>query len=188
MTLKDDYFWLREKSNPEVRQYLEAENAYTEEVMRPTKDLQEALYKEMLGRIKQTDLSVPYRLGDFFYYSRTQEGKQYPYMCRRKGTMDAPEELLLDLNALAEGHSYMGIGAYAVSDDGDWLAYSTDSTGYRQYTLRIKNLRTGELLPEAIERAGSVVWAADNKTIFYTTEDAVSKRSDSVWRHVAQRE
>jgi oligopeptidase B len=185
LTLKDDYFWLREKSNPEVLKYLEAENAYTEEVMKSTKDLQETLYKEMLGRIKQTDLSVPYRLGDFYYYSRTEEGKQYPYMCRRKGTMEGAEELLLDLNALAEGHSYMGLGAYTVSDDGDWLAYSTDSTGYRQYTLRIKNLRSGELLPEAIERVGSVVWASDNKTLFYTTEDPVSKRSDKFWRHLA---
>ncbi|HEY0874427.1 MAG TPA: S9 family peptidase [Vicinamibacterales bacterium] len=182
-TLVDDYFWMREKSNPEVIKHLEAENAYTEAVMAPTKDLQEALYKEMLGRIKQTDLSVPTRNGEYWYYSRTEEGKQYPYLCRRKGTMEAPEELLLDLNALAEGHSFLGLGGYAVSDDANWLAYSVDTTGYRQYTLHVKDLRTGKLSTEKIERTGSIVWANDNKTIFYTTEDAVSKRSDKFWRH-----
>ena len=182
-TLKDDYFWLREKSNPDVIKYLESENAYTEEVMKPTKALQETLYAEMLGRIKQTDLSVPSRIGEYFYYSRTEEGKQYPYRCRRKGSMDGAEEILLDLNALAAGHKYLGLGAFAVSDDGNWLAYSTDTTGYRQYSLHVKDLRKGEILSENIERVGSVVWATDNKTLFYTTEDAVSKRSDKFWRH-----
>ena len=152
--------------------------------MQPTKALQETLYSEMLGRIKQTDLSVPSRLGDYLYYSRTEEGKQYPLMCRRKGSMDAPEELLLDLNALAQGHSYLGVGAYVVSDDGHWLAYSLDTTGYRQFTLHVKDLRTGQTSSEQIDRVGSVVWASDNRTLFYTTEDAVSKRSDKVWRHV----
>jgi oligopeptidase B len=183
-TLKDDYFWLREKSNPEVIKYLEAENAYTESVMAPTKALQETLYKEMLGRIKQTDLSVPTRNGAYWYYSRTEEGKQYPYMCRRKGSIDGPEELLLDLNALAAGHKFLGLGAYAVSDDANWLAYSLDTTGYRQYTLFVKDLRTGALSSEKIERTGSIVWANDNKTLFYTTEDPVSKRSDRFWRHI----
>ena len=183
-TLKDDYFWLREKSDPEVVKYLEAENGYTEEVMKGTKAFQETLYKEMLGRIKQTDLSVPSRIGDYFYYSRTEEGKQYPYMCRRKGSMEAPEKVLLDLNKLAEGRKYLGLGAFVVSDDGNVLAYSTDTTGYRQYTLQVKDLRTGQTLPESIERVGSVVWATDNKTVFYTTEDPVSKRSDKFWRHV----
>src|SRR5688572_13748935 len=116
-TLSDAYFWLREKGSPEVTSYLEAENAYTEAVMGPTKGLQEALYKEMLGRIKQTDLSVPSRIGEYFYYSRTEEGRQYPYMCRRQGSMVGPEEILLDLNKLAEGHKFLGLGAYAVSDD-----------------------------------------------------------------------
>jgi oligopeptidase B len=183
-TIKDDYFWLRDRTNPEVLKYLEAENAYTEQMMQPTKELQETLYKEMLGRIKQTDLSVPSRIGEHFYYSRTEEGKQYPYMCRRKGSMEAAEEILLDLNRLAEGHTFMSLGAYVVSDDGNWLAYSTDSTGYRQYNLHVKDLRSGQVLAENIERTGSVVWANDNKTLFYTTEDAVSKRSDRFWRHV----
>ena len=183
-TLKDDYFWLREKKNPEVLKYLEAENAYTEEVMKPTKDFQEALYKEMLGHIKQTDLSVPSRIGEYYYYSRTQEGKQYPYMCRKKGSLDGTEEVVLDLNKLAEGNSFLGLGGYNVSDDGNLLAYSTDTTGYRQYTLHVKDLRSGKTLSENIERTGSAVWANDNKTLFYTTEDAVSKRSDKFWRHV----
>jgi oligopeptidase B len=184
VTLKDDYFWLREKTNPDVVKHLEAENAYTNALMAPTRELQEELYKEMLGRIKQTDLSVPSRIGEYFYYSRTEEGKQYPYMCRRKGSMSGAEEILLDLNALAQGHSFLGLGSYTVSDDGKWLAYSTDTTGYRQYTLQVKNLETGETLPERIERTGSVVWASDSKTLFFTTEDAVSKRSDKFWRHV----
>ena len=183
-TLTDDYFWLRDKESPEVRAYLEAENAYTEEVMQPTKALQETLYAEMLGRIKQTDLSVPSRIGDYLYYSRTQEGQQYSYMCRRRRTDDAPEEVLLDLNALAQGHSYLSVGAYVVSDDQHWLAYSLDTTGYRQYVLQVKDLRTGAVLDERIERVGAVVWASDNRTLFYTTEDAVSKRSHQVWRHV----
>ena len=182
-TLQDDYFWLREKSNPAVIKYLEAENAYTEAVMAPTKAFQESLYSEMLGRIKQTDLSVPTRIGGYMYYSRTEEGKQYSYMCRRKGSMSGAEEILLDLNALATGHKFLGLGAYVVSDDGNLLAYSTDTTGYRQYTLHVKDLRTGKTLSENIERVGSVVWATDNKTLFYTTEDPVSKRSDKFWRH-----
>ena len=183
-TLKDDYFWLREKGSPEVTKHLEAENAYTETVMAPYKALQETLYKEMLGRIKQTDLSVPARSGDYWYYSRTEEGKQYPYMCRRKGTMEGPEEILLDLNKLAEGHSFLGLGAYAVSDDANWLAFSLDTNGYRQYTLHVKDLRSDALSKEKIERVGSVVWANDNQTLFFTTEDATTKRSDKFWRHV----
>lgn len=183
-TLKDDYFWLRDKKNPEVIKYLEDENAYTEEVMKPTKEFQEALYKEILGHIKQTDLSVPSRLGEYYYYSRTEQGKQYPYQCRKKGSLDATEEVLLDLNKLAEGHSFLGLGGFRVSDDGNLLAYSTDTTGYRQHTLHVKDLRTGQTLGENIERTGSIVWANDNKTLFYTTEDDVSKRSDKFWRHV----
>jgi oligopeptidase B len=184
VTLRDDYFWLREKDSPEVIKYLEAENAYTAAVMQGTEALQETLYKEMLGRIKQTDLSVPTRIGEYLYYSRTEEGKQYPYFCRRKGSMNAPEQVLLDLNALAEGKTFMSLGPYAVSDDGNWLAFSTDATGYRQYTLQIKDLRTGTLSTEMIERARAVVWARDNRTIVYATEDPVSKRADRVWRHV----
>ena len=183
-TLTDDYFWMREKTSPDVLAHLERENAYTECVMVPTKELQETLYAEMLGRIQQTDLSVPARSGGYWYYSRTEEGKQYPVLCRRKGSMEAEEAILLDLNALAEGHQFLALGAYSVSDDSQWLAFSLDTTGYRQYTLRVKDLRTGELSTEQIERTGSAVWASDNRTLFYTTEDEVSKRSDRVWRHI----
>ncbi len=181
--LTDNYFWLREKSNPEVIKYLEAENAYTAAMMKPTESLQETLYKEMLGRIKQTDLSVPYKKGDYYYYTRTEEGKQYPYYCRKQGSLEAKEEIVLDQNKLAEGLKFLSVGAYNISDDANWLAYSVDTTGYRQYTLYVKNLQTGELSNEKIERTTSVVWAGDNKTLFYVTEDPVSKRNDKFWRH-----
>jgi oligopeptidase B len=181
--LVDNYFWLREKTNPEVVSYLEAENAYTDSVMKPTEGLQAALYKEMVGHIKETDENVPYKEGDYFYYSRTMQGLQYPIFARKPKTLSAAEAVTLDVNELAKGLKYLGVGAYSVSDDGNYLAYSTDTTGYRQYTLQIKDLRTGKLLPEKIERVGSVMWANDNKTVFYSTEDAVTKRSDKFWRH-----
>ncbi len=184
VTLVDDYFWLREKTNPEVMAHLQAEEAYTQEMMRPTLDLQEKLYKEMLSHIKQTDVNVPYRYGNYFYYTRTEEGKQYPIFCRKKGSLDAPEEIVLDQNELAKGQKFMSIGAFVPSDDGNLLAYSTDNTGYRQYTLHIKDLRTGELFPERIERVNNVAWTTDNKTMFYVTEDAVTKRSDKFFKHV----
>jgi len=181
-TLFDDYFWLREKSDPEVTSYLEAENSYTAAVMKPTEPLQETLYKEMLARIQQTDLSVPYRLGDYFYYSRTEEGKQYPIRCRRKGSLDAAEEVVLDLNQLAEGHKFLGLGSFEVSDDGMKLAFSLDTTGFRQYALHVKDLSTGKWFPESVPKTGSVAWAADNATVFYTVEDA-AKRQYRMYRH-----
>jgi oligopeptidase B len=179
----DDYAWLREKENPEVIAYLQAENAYTDAVLQDTKGFQEQLYNEMLGRILQTDLSVPYRLRGYQYFTRTAEGQQYPIHCRRKNTEAAPEELLLDLNVLAEGHSFLGLSAFAVSDDSQLLAYSTDTTGFRQFTLRIKDLRTGETLPQAIDRVTSAAWAADNRTLFYTVEDETTKRSHRLYRN-----
>jgi oligopeptidase B len=184
VTLVDDYFWLREKSNPDVMAHLQAENSYAETVMQPTAQLQERLYKEMLSHIKQTDVNVPYRWGNYFYYTRTEEGKQYPIFCRKRGSLEAPEEVVLDQNELAVGQKFMSVGEFVPSDDGNLLAYSTDNTGYRQYTLRVKDLRTGQMLPEAIERVNNVAWATDNKTIFYVTEDAVTKRSDKFFRHV----
>jgi len=183
-TVIDNYYWLREKSNPKVVAYLEAENAYTQAMTAGLAPFQDALYKEILARVKQTDLSVPVRRGDYLYYSRTEEGKQYPIECRRKGAMDAPEEVLLDLNELAKTHKFVGLGRFVVSDDHNMLAYTIDYTGFRQYGLQVKNLRTGETLPDTAERVDSVVWAADNKTLFLTTEDAVTKRSDKLWRHV----
>lgn len=183
-TLVDDYFWLREKSNPEVTAHLEAENSYAEALMKPTAALQEKLYKEMVGHIKETDRSVPYQWGNYFYYTRTEQGKQYPIYARKKGSVDALEEIVLDQNELAKGFKFFNISAFVPSDDGNLLAYSTDTTGYRQYKLQVKDLRTGQLLPETFERVGQVAWANDNKTIFFTTEDAVTKRSDKFFRHV----
>ncbi|HYV82673.1 MAG TPA: S9 family peptidase [Pyrinomonadaceae bacterium] len=183
-TLVDDYFWLREKTNPAVLAHLQAEDAYTETVMKPTAALQEKLYKEMLSHIKQTDTNVPYRAGNYFYYSRTEEGKQYPIFCRKKGSLEGAEEIVLDVNELAKGQKFMSVGTFQPSNDGNLLAYSTDNTGYRQYVLQIKDLRTGQLFPERIERVTSFTWANDNKTFFYVTEDQVTKRSDKFFRHV----
>src|SRR5215510_8530459 len=182
--LVDNYFWLREKTSPAVIAHLEAENTYAAAVMKPTEALQEKLYKEILSHIKQTDVSVPYRWGDYFYYTRTIEGQQYPIFCRKLKSVDAPEQILLDLNEMAKGQKFMSIGAFAPSDDGNLLAYSTDNTGYRQYTLQVKNLKTGEMLPERIERVDNIAWATDNKTLFYVTEDPVTKRSDKFFRHL----
>jgi oligopeptidase B len=179
----DNYYWLRDKQNPDVRAYLEAENAYTDAVMKPTEPLQKRLYDEMLGRIKETDVEVPYKEGGYFYYVRTEAGKQYGIRCRKKGSMDAAEEVVLDINDLAQGQKFMSLGAFVVSDDGNWLAYTTDNTGFRQYTLAVKDLRTGKALGDHAERVGSVAWANDNKTIFYTVEDATTKRQYQVYRH-----
>jgi oligopeptidase B len=180
--LVDNYFWLREKRNPDVRAYLEAENAYTDVVMKPTEPLQKKLYDEMLSRIKETDIDVPYKDGGYFYYSRTEAGKQYQIRCRKKGSLDAPEEVLLDINEMAKGQRFMSVAAYEVSDDGNLLAYTTDNTGFRQYTLAIKDLRTGRVLADHAEKVGSVVWANDNKTLFYTVEDS-AKRQYRLYRH-----
>lgn len=179
----DHYAWLREKSNPEVISYLNAENAFTDAVLQPTETFQEKLYQEMLGRIQQTDLSVPYRLRGCFYFTRTEEGKQYPAHLRRKEAENAADELLLDLNVLAEGHSFLGLDSFEISDDNQFLAYSIDTTGFRQYSLQIKNLQSSETLPERMERVTSVAWAADNKSVFYTVEDEVTKRSHQLYRH-----
>ena len=182
-TIIDDYYWLREKHNPEVIHYLEAENAYTASMTANLKDFEDTLYKEMLGRIKQTDLSVPEREGDWLYYSRTEEGKQYPIRCRRK-SMEFPEQVILDQNELARGLKFLSVAAFQVSDDGNLLAYTTDTTGFRQYELHVKDLRSGTTLPDSAERVTSLVWATDNKTIFYTTEDPVTKRSNLLFRYI----
>jgi len=187
VVLSDDYAWLREKENPDVIAYLKAENAYAEAVMAPLAGLREKLYEEMLSHIKQTDVSVAYRDGAWWYYSRTEEGLQYGVFCRKHGGLagpdaDAAEEVLLDGNELAKGHAFFAIGDTDISDDGRWLAYTTDTTGFRQYTLRIKNLASGETLPGEVERVGSVVWAADNRTLFYSVEDEQQKRQYQLFR------
>ncbi|MDI6779764.1 MAG: S9 family peptidase [Bacteroidota bacterium] len=179
----DNYYWLRDKSNPEVIAYLEAENKYTGEIMKSAQALQETIYNEILHRTKLTDLSVPYKLGDYWYYARTEEGKQYQIYCRKYKSIEAEEQITLDLNKLAEGHKFLGLGAYDVSDDGNLLAYSLDTTGFRVYNLYIKNLQTGELLPDNVGAITSVEWAADNKTLFYVKEDD-AKRPYRLFRHV----
>jgi len=182
-TLVDDYAWLRQKTSPEVTAYLEAENAYTDAVMKLTEALQKTLYDEMVSHIKETDESVPFRDGGYFYYSRTEQALQYPIYCRKKGSVEGAEEVILDVNKLAEGEAFMAIGGFSVSDDGNLLAYSTDTTGFRQYTLQVKDLRSGELLGERAERAGSIEWANDNLTLFYTVEDEEQKRQFQLYRH-----
>jgi oligopeptidase B len=179
----DHYAWLRHKENSEVIAYLEAENRYTEAMLKPTEPFQEKLYQEMLGRIQQTDLSVPYRLRSYQYFTRTEEGKQYAAHCRQLDAGGAAVELLLDLNVLAEGHSFLGLDCFEVSEDNHLLAYSTDTTGFRQYVLQVKDLRTGNLFPERFERVTSVAWASDSRTLFYTVEDKTTKRSHRLYRH-----
>jgi oligopeptidase B len=181
--LRDEYDWLKNKQSPEVLDYLKAENAYTQAMMKPSEALQKTLYDEMLARIKETDTEVPYRDGDYFYYSRTRKGKQYRTYCRKRGSLSAPEEIVLDLNRLAVGHSYIGLGVLDVSGNGNMLAYSLDYSGFREYTLRIRDLQSGSDDPAVIEKARSVAWAADNRTLFYVTEDD-AKRACRVWRRV----
>jgi oligopeptidase B len=187
VTLNDDYAWLRDKESPEVTAYLEAENAYADAVMAPLSGLREELYQEMLSHVKQTDVSVPYRDGAWWYYSRTEEGLQYGIYCRKRGgdagpDTDAVEEVLLDGNVLGQGHAFFAVGDTDISDNGRWLAYTTDLTGFRQYTLRVKDLETGETLPGEVERVGSVAWTADNRTLFYTVEDEQQKRQHQLFR------
>ena len=184
--ITDNYAWLRDRNkekNPEIIKYLEAENAYTEAHMGSHKPFVDTLYKEMLGRIKQTDLSVPVKNGDYWYFNKTEEGKQYPTYFRSRTRDGKDAELLLDQNEMAKGFKYFAIGAFEPSDDGNLLAFSTDANGYRQYTLQIKDLRTGKMLPDKIERVTSTEWSADGKFLFYAQEDPVSKRDDKIYRH-----
>jgi oligopeptidase B len=180
--LQDDYAWMREKGAPHVTAYLEAENAYTAASMSGTENLQKTLYDEILSHIKEDDVSLPYREGDWEYLTRTEKGKQYPRFCRRPAGKPEDEAVILDINLLAEGQPFMDIGTMSVSLDGKLLAYTTDNTGFRQYTLAVKNLDTGQLLPDTAERVGSIVWARDSKTLFYSTEDEQTKRQDRVFR------
>jgi oligopeptidase B len=175
--IKDDFAWLREKKDPKVIAYLEAENAYADALTADQQPLRQKLYDEMLARIQQTDLSVPYRKGSYLYYTRTEEGKQYAIHCRKKGSEAAPEEVMLDLNQMAQGHTFMALGDLSVSPDEKLLAYTNDDNGYRQYHLHVKDLSTGDTLAVTDERVTSLAWAADSRTLFYTQEDPVSKRS-----------
>jgi oligopeptidase B len=179
----DDYFWLRDKTNPEVLEHLRAENAYTEAVMAPNAGLREKLYAEMLGRIKETDQNPPAKKGAWWYYSRTEKGKQYPIYCRKAG-IEGAEEVILDVNQLAVGQKFMSVGRRAVSDDGHRLAYTVDTTGYRTYQARVKDLRTGQEIAQQIGQASDLEWCADNDTLIYIQEDPVSKRRYRLGRWV----
>lgn len=188
-TVVDPYYWMNDyfKKGPDssrVVAYLDAENAYTEAMMKDTDGLQNVLFKEMKGRIKETDESVPYLRNGYYYYQRTEEGKQYYKLCRKKGSLDAPEEVLLDVDKMAEGFAYYALGGATVSPDNKLLAYGVDTVSRREYVIHIKNLETGEILPDRIIRtSGGSVWAADNKTLFYTAKNPVTLLSEKIKRH-----
>ena len=179
--LVDEYRWLRDKDNPRVRAHLEAENAYTASVMAFSAPFQEQLYREMLSRIQETDMDVPYRHGPYEYFGRTEQGKDYPILCRR-AVGDPAEQVTLDLNVMALGHDFFALGAYDVSPDARLLAFSTDVTGFREYTLQVKDLISGETLALRVEKARSVAWANDSATLFYVVEDQ-AKRAYRLYRH-----
>jgi oligopeptidase B len=181
----DNYYWLKDRDNPDVLRYLEAENEYTSALMAHTQNLQETLFKEFKTRIKQTDLSVPYRRDGYFYYTRTEEGKNYPIYCRKKGSLEAPEEILLDANRVAEGHKFCSVAGLQVSPGQDLLAYAVDTVGRRFYNIAFKNLRTGEPLPDALPNVTpNLTWAEDGKTLFYTRQDPKTLRSHRIYRHI----
>lgn len=180
--LVDSYFWMRNYKDPDVKAYLKAENAYTDRVMAPLKKLEKCLYQEMLSRVQEDDQRPPYRKGKFGYFSRTEKGKAYPILCRRPWGKRGPVEVLLDLNELAKGHPYLGIGDLEISPDDSQVAYTADFTGYRQYQLSVLDLKTHKVADQHAERVTSLAWGQDNRTLFYTTEDKVTKRSDQFWR------
>lgn len=178
----DNYYWMRERSHPGVIEYVQAENRYTTEMMRHTEPLQRKLFEEMKSRIKETDISVPMKVDDYFYYSRTVADKQYSIHCRKKGSLDAPEEIILDENEASEGSDFFDVEALRISPDHSLLAYLVDKNGSERFTLHVKDLRTGELLKDTIENTCAVEWANDNKTLFYATLNK-EWRADKVFRH-----
>ena len=181
----DDYYWLRGRDNPEVMAYLNAENEYAEKAMAHTKGLEEKLFAEIKARFKQTDMSVPYKRDDYFYYTRYEEGREYPIYARKRGSLDQPEEIMLNGNVLAAGHEFFSIGGWAVSSGQDLLAYALDTQGRRIYTTYLKNLITGELLPDVIsDITENLTWANDNKTLFYAKQDPTTLRAYQIYRHV----
>ncbi|MEE8075813.1 MAG: S9 family peptidase [Candidatus Binatia bacterium] len=181
----DNYYWLKERENPEVIDFLKKENEYTKAVMAHTAALEKTVFQEIKGRIKQTDLSVPYKLDDYFYYTRYEDGKEYPIYCRKKGSLDGPEEIMLDANTLAEGHEFLSVDTRAVSFGQDILAYAVDTKGRRFYTIYFKDLKTGELLKNVITNVtGNMDWANDNRTLFYSRQDPTTLRSYQIYRHV----
>ncbi len=181
----DNYYWLNDRDNPEVIAYLEAENAYTDKVMKHTEALQDELYEEIRSKIKEEDKSVPYKKNGYYYYTRTEADKEYYLVCRKKGSLDAEEEVMLDVNQMAEGYEYYAIGGTSVSRDNKILAFGVDTLSRRKYTIYFKNLETGEILEDAIPlTTGSTVWANDNKTVYYVLKDDVTLRSMKIMKHV----
>ena len=181
----DNYYWLNQRENEEVVSYLEAENEYTKAVMSHTADFQNDLFEEIKGRLKKNDESVPYRDNGYYYYTRFEEGGEYAIYCRKEGSLDADEEIMLDANKLAEGHDFFSVRGLSVSSGRDILAYATDTVGRRIYTIRFKNLTSGGMLADEIgEVTGNVAWAEDNKTLFYSKQDPQTLRSYQIWRHV----
>jgi oligopeptidase B len=183
-TRTDNYYWLNERENPKVIEYLEAENAYRETVMRPSEDLQEELYSEIVGRIKQEDMSVPYLDNGFYYYSRYEKGREYPIYARKKESLEAKEEITLNVPEMAKGHDYYSVSGLNISEDNKYIAFGVDTVSRRRYDIYFKDLQTGEILPEVLRNtSGYVVWANDNKTIFYTIKDE-TLRPYKLMRHV----
>ncbi|HEY6091422.1 MAG TPA: S9 family peptidase [Gemmatimonadales bacterium] len=181
----DPYYWLKDRNNPEVIRYLEDENAYTKAMMAHTEALQDRLFEELKGRVQQNDQSVPYRQGGFFYYTRLVEGKNYPIYARKRGSLTAPEEILIDANIMAEGKPTFVIRDLQVSSGDDVLAFAVDTTGGRVSAVHFKNLRTGAMLPDVIPSAiGGLAWAEDDRTLFYTKPDPVTVRPSAIYRHV----
>lgn len=184
-TRVDNYFWMKERENPKVVEHLNAENAYTKEKLSHTDQFQEDLFNEIVGRIKQTDESVPYKVDGYYYYSRYEEGKEYPIHCRKKDNMDGEEEITIDVNVVAEGQAYCAVSGRNISNDNKLMAYGVDFVSRRQYTIHFKNLETGEVYDDALTgTTGSVAWAKDNKTVFYTAKDDTTLRSYKIMRHV----
>lgn len=181
----DNYYWMKNRDNPKVIEYLTAENAYTDTVMSHTRSLQETLFEEIKGRIKQTDMSVPYKLDDYVYYTRFEEGKEYPIYCRRKAVGEAAEQVLVDANVLAAGKGFLSVGGREVSSNQNILAFAVDTVGRRWYTVYFKDIETGALLKDVLPAVtGNMAWASDNKTLFYTRQDPVTLRSYRIYRHV----
>jgi oligopeptidase B len=180
----DNYYWMNERENPEVIAYLEAENAYKDSVMKHTEPLQEKLFEEIKSKIKQEDESVPYKENGYYYYTKTVPEKEYYLVCRKKDNLEAPEEIILDVNQMAEGYEYYAIGGSEISPNNKMVAYGEDTVSRRQYTIYFKNLETGEILDDVIPyTAGSVTWANDNKTVFYMLKDTVTLRSEKIMKH-----
>jgi len=181
----DNYYWLKERENPKVIEYLTAENEYRDAVMKHTESFQKKLYDEIVGRIKKTDMSVPYKDSGYYYYSRYEEGGEYPVYCRKKETMEAEEEILLNVNEMAKGHAYYSVAGFSVSTDNNLIAFGVDTVSRRKYTIHFKNLKTGEILPDQIPvTSGRAAWTNDNKTVFYAAKDETTLRSYKIMKHV----